>query len=100
MSGIEASRVLDGVFKLFSVSAFATGPEATTVPVDELDACPSPSDPPHRSLDAIARGCTYRFFSVALAVLPPTTFVPAVRFRGLAGSAMRVEATLARRTPG
>ena len=100
MSGIEASRVLDGVFKLFSVSAFATGSEATTVRVDELDACPSPSDPPQRSLDAIARGCTYRFFSVAFAVLPPTAFPTAVGFGALAACTECAVGALVRRTPG
>jgi hypothetical protein len=43
---------------------------------------------------------TYRFFPVALAVLPRTTFAAAVGFDALAGSAERVAAALVRRTPG
>jgi hypothetical protein len=43
---------------------------------------------------------TYRFFPVALAVLPRTTFAAAVGFDALAGSAERAAAALVRRTPG
>jgi hypothetical protein len=43
---------------------------------------------------------TYRFFPVALAVLPRTTFAAPVGFDALAGSAERAAAALVRRTPG
>jgi hypothetical protein len=43
---------------------------------------------------------TYRFFPVALAVLPRTTFAATVDFDALAGLAERAAAALVRRTPG
>jgi hypothetical protein len=65
--------------------------------------------PDHSRPGAAFTGCqsrrdtrrhTYRFFPIALAVLPRTTFAATVGFDALAGLAERAAAALVRRTPG
>ena len=58
---------------------------------------------PHCAFSTPFRGIrryTYRFFAVALAVLPRTTFLASLGFDARVGSAERAAAALVRRMPG
>jgi hypothetical protein len=96
--GAESGRrSANQLFELLNVeeSRFGSGSPASLSDLKGPDATTHferlPRHTPHR---------TYRFFSVALAVLPRTLFAAAAGFNVLAGSLERAAATFVGRTPG